>query len=83
MHDIPDQEGSSKNFVNGLIRRNAKKHSIAYISDRLKSKSINRLNLKNRFADTFKENKDFMNTNREAFMDQIIRRRSFYGKKKV
>ncbi len=56
---------------------------MAYIADRLQSKSITGLNMRKRFAETFKESKDLMESNREEFVDQIIRRRSFYGKKKV
>lgn len=46
------------------MRRKVKKNSVAYIADRLTSKSITNLNFKKRFADTFKENKEYMNQNR-------------------
>ena len=45
-------------------------------------KPLGRLNLRE-FSHQYKEQKDYFESNKEEFVDQIIRRRSFFTKRRV
>lgn len=83
MHSILGANESSSSHPHGLLRCPNKRGSVAYLADSLQYKVVARLNASKHFAQAYRENRHLMDENREAFVDQLISRRSFCGRQKV
>jgi hypothetical protein len=56
---------------------------MAYIQNDFAFKPLGKLINHKNFTDVYKQQKDFFENNKEEFVDQIVRRRSFFTKRRV
>lgn len=68
--------------MNSNLRRSNHKRSVAYIRNEFYTRPIAKLK-QEKFNQTYKDQKQMMDNNKEEFYDQIIRRRSFFTKRRV
>jgi hypothetical protein len=64
-------------------RRENQKRSMAYIRTDFPSKPPGKLQQRLNFNDHYRQEKEAFENNKEEFIDQLIRRRSFFTRRRV